>query len=103
IHEASHFAKFDLSLSLGEVQDRIEGSLEYATALFDGSTMRRYVGYLKRVLQAMVADDQMLLEQVPLLDAAERRQLLHGVNATARDYPLEQTLHGLFEAQVLRT
>ncbi|MFJ3410845.1 orfamide A non-ribosomal peptide synthetase OfaC [Pseudomonas protegens] len=103
IHEASHFAKFDLSLSLGEVQDRIEGSLEYATALFDETTMLRYAGYLQRVLQAMVADEQMLLAQVPLLDAAEREQLLHGFNATARDYPLEQTLHGLFETQVLRS
>ncbi|MGC5700439.1 amino acid adenylation domain-containing protein [Pseudomonas sp. NFXW11] len=103
IYEASHFAKFDLSLSLGEVQERIEGSLEYATALFDEATVQRYVGYLQRVLRAMVADDQQLLEQVPLLDATERRQLLEGCNATARDYPLEQTLHGLFQAQVRRT
>ncbi|MGZ0700663.1 amino acid adenylation domain-containing protein [Pseudomonas piscis] len=103
IHEASHFAKFDLSLNLGEVQDHIEGTLEYATALFDERTVHAYVGYLQRVLHAMVADDQTRLEQVPLLDQAQRRQLLEGFNATARDYPLEQTLHGLFEAQVLRS
>ncbi|NBF06090.1 amino acid adenylation domain-containing protein [Pseudomonas sp. Fl5BN2] len=103
IHEASHFAKFDLSLSLGEVQDRIEGSLEFATALFDEATVQRYAGYLQRLLQAMVADDQALLEQLPLLDSAEREQLLEGFNATTRDYALEQTLHGLFEAQVLRS
>ncbi|WP_025130130.1 non-ribosomal peptide synthetase [Pseudomonas sp. PH1b] len=103
IHEASHFAKFDLSLSLGEVQDHIEGTLEYATALFDEATMQRYVGYLQRVLQAMVADDQQLLEALPLIDAQERQQLLEGFNATARDYPLEQTLQGLFEAQVQRS
>ncbi|MCU7645701.1 non-ribosomal peptide synthetase [Pseudomonas piscis] len=103
VHEPSHFAKFDLSLNLGEVQDHIEGTLEYATALFDEATMQRYVGYLQRVLQAMVSDDQTLLEQVPLLDREQRWQLLEGFNATARDYPLEQTLHGLFEAQVLRS
>nr|AFH75330.1 nonribosomal peptide synthetase [Pseudomonas sessilinigenes] len=103
IHEASHFAKFDVSLNLGEVQDHIEGTLEYATALFDEATLQRYVGYLQRVLQAMVSDDQMLLDQVPLLDQEQRWQLLEGFNATDRDYPLEQTLHGLFEAQVLRS
>ncbi|NIL60086.1 hypothetical protein HCB18_27975, partial [Salinispora arenicola] len=40
----SHFAKFDLSLNLGEVQGSILGALEYAVALFDESTMQRYVG-----------------------------------------------------------
>ncbi|MGY2420994.1 non-ribosomal peptide synthetase, partial [Pseudomonas tolaasii] len=33
----------------------------------------------------------------------EREILLVKFNATARDYPLQQTLHGLFEAQVERT
>ncbi|WP_010446079.1 condensation domain-containing protein, partial [Pseudomonas asplenii] len=60
-------AKFDLSLDLGEVQGRLLGALEYATALFDASTMGRYLGYLQRLLEAMVADDQQVLEQVPLL------------------------------------
>ena len=103
IVENSHFAKFDLSLNLGEVQGSILGALEYAVALFDESTIQRYVGYFIRVLQAMVDNDQAVLAQVPLVDARERRQLLVDFNATAVDYNLDQTLHGLFEAQVLRT
>jgi arthrofactin-type cyclic lipopeptide synthetase C len=35
----SHFVKFDLSLSLGDSHDGIRGSLRYATALFDESTV----------------------------------------------------------------
>ncbi|MGA9700403.1 amino acid adenylation domain-containing protein, partial [Pseudomonas sp.] len=103
IVQDSHFAKFDLSLDLGEVQGTIVGALEYAVALFDESTVRRYVGYFKRVLQAMVDNDQAVLEQVPLLGEQERHQLLFGFNATAVDYNLDQTLHGMFEAQVART
>ncbi|MCF8997458.1 amino acid adenylation domain-containing protein, partial [Pseudomonas carnis] len=103
IVENSHFAKFDLSLNLGEVQGSILGALEYAVALFDESTMQRYVGYFTRVLQAMVDNDQAVLAQVPLVDVRERRQLLVDFNATAVEYNLDQTLHGLFEAQVLRT
>ncbi|MGY2402552.1 amino acid adenylation domain-containing protein [Pseudomonas sp. SDO5271_S396] len=103
IVENSHFAKFDLSLDLGEVQGTIIGALEYAVALFDESTMRRYAGYFTRLLQAMVDNDQAVLEQVPLVDAAERQHLLFGFNATQVDYNLDQTLHGMFEAQVLRT
>ena len=103
IVQSSHFAKFDLSLDLGEVQGTIVGALEYAVALFDESTVRRYVGYFNRMLQAMVDNDQAVLEQVPLLGERERHQLLFGFNATEVDYNLEQTLHGLFEAQVART
>ncbi|EGH35809.1 nonribosomal peptide synthetase, partial [Pseudomonas syringae pv. japonica str. M301072] len=33
----------------------------------------------------------------------ERHQLIVDFNTTARDYPMEQTIHGLFETQVERT
>ena len=103
IVENSHFAKFDLSLNLGEVQGSILGALEYALALFDESTVQRYVGYFTRVLQAMVDNDQAVLEHAPLLDERERQHLLVDFNATEVNYNLDQTLHGLFEAQVQRT
>src|SRR5471032_2178577 len=102
IADTSHFAKFDLTLSLGETEGVIMGALEYATALFDESTMRRYVGYFTRVLQAMVADDQAVLGHVDVLGDEERQHLLLDFNATAVDSGLEQTVHGLFEAQVER-
>ncbi|WP_017735410.1 non-ribosomal peptide synthetase [Pseudomonas sp. CBZ-4] len=103
IVEHSHFAKFDLSLDLGEVQGAILGALEYAQALFDEATVRRYAGYLTRVLQAMVDNDQAVLAHAPLVDEREREQLLVEFNATQVDYDLDQTLHGMFEAQVART
>ncbi|WP_456015626.1 amino acid adenylation domain-containing protein [Pseudomonas fluorescens] len=103
IVENSHFAKFDLSLNLGEVQGSILGALEYAVALFDESTVQRYVGYFKRVLQAMVENDQAVLEHASLIDDRERQQLLFEFNATEVNYNLDQTLHGMFEAQVKRT
>ena len=103
VAEPSHFAKFDLSLSLSESNGIIRGSLEYATALFDQSTVERFVGYFQRLLQAMVANDQALLEQAPLLAAEEQQRLVVEFNATAVDYNLEQTIHGLFEAQVARS
>lgn len=103
IVENSHFAKFDLSLNLSEVHGSILGALEYAVALFDESTLQRYVGYFTRVLQAMVDNDQAVLEHTPLVDERERRHLLFDFNATQVDYNLDQTLHGMFENQVTRT
>uniref|UniRef100_UPI000E329B8A condensation domain-containing protein n=1 Tax=Pseudomonas syringae TaxID=317 RepID=UPI000E329B8A len=93
-------SKFDLSLDIGEAQGQLLGSLEYATALFDESTIARYLGYLKRLLHAMVADDRQALEHVPLLDAVERKHLLIDLNATNVPYPQDATIHQLFEEKV---
>ena len=51
-------AKFDLTLSLREAGERIVGGLEYATALFERATIERYLGYFRRLLEGMVADDE---------------------------------------------
>ncbi len=103
VAEPSHFAKFDLSLTLAEAPGGIRGTLEYAIALFDEVTVQRYVGYYQRLLQAMVSNDQAVLEHVALLADDERQHLLSDLNATTVEHDLEQTLHGRFEAQVLRT
>ncbi|WP_332875351.1 amino acid adenylation domain-containing protein, partial [Pseudomonas uvaldensis] len=99
---AKRTAKFDVSLDLGEVGGRIQGSLEYATALFDQTTMERYLGYLERMLRAMVADARAVVSEIVLPGDTERLQL-DGFNATQAEYPIEQTVHGLFEAQAERT
>ncbi|GAB0072626.1 hypothetical protein IBA8403_32190 [Pseudomonas syringae] len=97
---AGHTAKFDLTLDMTEVGDQLIGTLEYATALFDESTLQRYMGYFQRLLEAMIADDRQLLEQVPLLDKAERQHLLVDLNATDVPYPQDCTIHQLFEEKV---
>jgi hypothetical protein len=83
-------SKFDLALPLKESGDRIVGRLEYATALFDGSTVERYLGYFRRLLEGMVKGENQGLDRLPLLGEAERHQLLYEWNATAADYPREK-------------
>ncbi|WP_195833794.1 non-ribosomal peptide synthetase, partial [Burkholderia pseudomallei] len=46
--------------------------------------------------------DDMPVGMLPLLDEAERKQVVYAWNATERDYPIEQCIHQLFEAQVDR-
>ncbi|HYW06976.1 MAG TPA: amino acid adenylation domain-containing protein, partial [Longimicrobium sp.] len=96
-------AKFDLSLSLYEDEGRIVGALTYATALFAPATAERYVGYLRRVLAAMVADEARAVDDIELLAADERARLVDGWNATAAEYPADACMHELFEAQAERT
>ncbi|ARL41385.1 non-ribosomal peptide synthetase [Burkholderia pseudomallei] len=96
-------AQFELTLSLQEAGDDIVGHLNYASALFDESTVRRYVTYWRRLLEGMTAGPaNVSVARLPLLDEAERKQVVYAWNATERDYPIEQCIHQLFEAQVDR-
>ncbi|HYR10453.1 MAG TPA: condensation domain-containing protein, partial [Longimicrobium sp.] len=96
-------AKFDLSLTLWEADGRIEGVVEYATALFGRPTVERHVGYLRRVLEEMAADDAKPLDRLDLLSAAERRMVVEEWNATDAAFPAGACVHELFQAQVERT
>ncbi|MBW3656769.1 MAG: amino acid adenylation domain-containing protein, partial [Gemmatimonadetes bacterium] len=97
-------AKFDLSLALGEAGGRIVGSVVYATALFERAAIERHLVYLRRVLEAMVADDLQRVDALPLLPEAERRLVVEEWNATDAAYPTGGLrVHDLFRAQAART
>ena len=86
-----------------EAGDQITGGIEYATSLFDRSTIERYVGYLRELLTAMAADDRVSIERIPMLPEVERRQMLVEWNATDTAYRSDRCVHELFGEQVERT
>nr|WP_283818442.1 non-ribosomal peptide synthetase [Pseudomonas corrugata] len=64
----------------------------------------RICGYMHTALESLVDalehTPEVPLRELAILPAAERRQLLVDFNATDSVYPREETVHGLFEAQV---
>ncbi|HEX6370559.1 MAG TPA: condensation domain-containing protein, partial [Longimicrobium sp.] len=96
-------AKFDLSLAMWETGGRIAGALQYATALFDAATVERFAGYLRLVLQGMVADEARRVDALPMLPAAERELVLDAWNDTDAGYPRGACVHEMFRAQAART
>jgi amino acid adenylation domain-containing protein len=96
-------AKHDLFLRLQETPEGLKGGFEYATDLFEASTIARLGEHLERLLAAIVAEPERQLGELDLLGADERTLLLEGWNDTAADYPREQSLHALFAAQAART
>ncbi|MEV0401887.1 amino acid adenylation domain-containing protein [Actinoallomurus sp. NPDC050550] len=101
-------AKFDLHLMLEEHRGAdggpagLDGTLEYALDLFDAGSAERVASRFVRLLETAVADQDVRIDAVDLLDDAERRRVLEEWNATARPVP-PVTLADLFEAQVART
>jgi amino acid adenylation domain-containing protein len=95
-------AQFDLTLFLTETPHGLVGSLEYNTALFDAATIKRLAGHYRSLLAAISAAPARPIADLPLLSAAEQRQLLVEWNATTAAYPYGVSLHSLFAAQVTR-
>ncbi|MEU6076828.1 amino acid adenylation domain-containing protein [Micromonospora sp. NPDC047074] len=65
-------AKFDL---LWEIDNRYQGRLEYSADLFDPGTAATLVQRYLRLLAAAVADPELPVDRLPLLDEAERHRL----------------------------
>ena len=63
----------------------------------------RYAGYLRRLLEGMVGDDAQLVDELPILSAEERAELVYGWNETKAEFPGEKRVHELFEEQAART
>jgi amino acid adenylation domain-containing protein len=96
-------SKFDLSLEMVETAAGLRGRFEYATDLFDHTTIERLQECFGRLLAGIVADPNARMSRVPLLSERELQQVTVGFNATQQEYPQDQLIHELFEAQVRRT
>jgi amino acid adenylation domain-containing protein/FkbH-like protein len=96
-------AQFDLSLSLRETEQGIDGTLNYATDLFDVDTVRRWSGYFAAALREIVRRPDAKVGALELLDEAERQRLISAFNATDAPCPEGKLIHDLFATQALRT
>ncbi|MEQ8997811.1 MAG: amino acid adenylation domain-containing protein [Coleofasciculus sp. B1-GNL1-01] len=99
----SSTAKFDLTLSMRETKQGLIGSLEYNTDLFDAGTIARMLGHFQTLLASILSNSDQRLQDLQLLTEAEKQQLLVEWNDTGADYPQNQCIHQLFEAQVEKT
>ncbi len=97
-------AKFDLGLALAP---RADGSLgaqvEYATALFDRSTVERLVGHYLRLLESVVAAPERPVSRLEMLTAPERELLLTEWAGTGGSDPVTGTIPEAFAAWAART
>ncbi|MBG5817169.1 pyoverdine non-ribosomal peptide synthetase PvdD, partial [Pseudomonas aeruginosa] len=92
-------AQFDLTLDIQEDENGIWASFDYATDLFDASTVERLAGHWRNLLRGIVANPRQRLGELPLLDVPERRQTLSEWNPAQRECAVQGTLQQRFEEQ----
>ncbi|MBD8499799.1 non-ribosomal peptide synthetase [Paenibacillus arenosi] len=96
-------AKFDLTFTITENSQGIELDIEYATALFNRTTIEQMANRFVQILETVMEHPNILLSQISVLTEVERTQILESFNDTWTAYPRERTIHALFEEQVTST
>ena len=94
---------FDLRLDIIENDSGLECLWEYNTDLFDADRISAMKVHFKTLLEAIAANPKQRISELPLLNQAQQHQLLSKWNQTQTDYPEDNSIHQLFEAQVEQT
>ncbi|ERN42084.1 non-ribosomal peptide synthase domain protein/amino acid adenylation domain protein [Rubidibacter lacunae KORDI 51-2] len=95
-------AKFDLTLTMMEKEDCLEGILEYNVDLFDPPTIERLIGNFQTLLDTVVAAPDTPIHGFSLLTSPEWQQI-EAWNQNPGQFAIDGCLHHLIEAQVART
>jgi amino acid adenylation domain-containing protein/non-ribosomal peptide synthase protein (TIGR01720 family) len=93
--------KFDLNLEVTDLDHRLGCCLTYSTDLFDEPRIARMATHWRNLLEALIADPQQRLSELPLLDAGERQHLLDSLGVEPGEHRLDQCIHHLFAEQAL--
>ncbi len=95
-------AKFNLTFSVEETEDGLEGKAEYCTDLYKEETIHRIVQHYLILLEALTSDPVAAIGKWPMITEIEK-YLFRSFNDTKAFYPSDKTIIHLFEIQVAKT
>ena len=96
-------SQIDWLLNLTPFPEGLQAWVEYSADLFDPPTIDRMLARYEALLEAIVETPALRLSELPLLDPAERTEILIARNASGADYGPELRLDRLFAIQAART
>ena len=91
------FAKFDLTLSVDELDDRLALTMEYRTSLFRRSTIACFLRCLRALLDDIAARPSAALAELSILAPEDRQRVAVDFNQTDVAYAREPAIEELFE------
>ena len=95
-------AKFDLSVAANLAAGRLNIEFEYNSDLFDHDTIARLAGYYENLLEDVVQHPDTHVQDLMLLDADQRRQILDDFNVDRMRWPVREDLSARIEEQARR-
>ena len=95
-------AKFDITMTLVESGNQLSGTVEFVKALFDKSTMARFVSHYQNLLTSIIESPNSVISSLPLLDKIEAQQQMLEWNSVQHEVPVALPIHCAFEQIVAR-
>ncbi|GAC1513124.1 MAG: hypothetical protein NVS1B11_24730 [Terriglobales bacterium] len=95
--------RFKLKLSARRTEHGLNLEFHYDSSRLSKESVEQIAGYYHTLLSAAIENPDALVSHLPLLNPAQRNQLLVEWNQTTASYPRDKTFHELFEAQAERT
>jgi amino acid adenylation domain-containing protein len=90
--------KFDLTLYISDLDDRIDAVFEYSKDLFEESTVERMHGHFTNLLEGIVSDPDRSVAELEMIGAAELEQIA-GWNGKPAAVVKPSGIHKLFEEE----
>ncbi|MDY6988813.1 MAG: amino acid adenylation domain-containing protein [Thermodesulfobacteriota bacterium] len=95
-----NISKFDLTFEFTDRGNTLHLGINFNTDLFRHETIQRLAKHFETLAKSALQDPSRPVKALNILDERERQLVLQGFNDTQVEYPSEQTIPGLFEAQV---
>ncbi|MGE5342196.1 MAG: amino acid adenylation domain-containing protein [Candidatus Omnitrophota bacterium] len=117
--EGDDFPLFDTAIALENIQDidhlseieskiifsffrsehSVEGKIKYDTHFYSGDVVERISGHFHHLTETILANPDIKFSEIDLLLPEEKKQLLIDFNDIGERFPINQTIHRLFEDQ----
>jgi amino acid adenylation domain-containing protein len=90
-------AKFDLALSVADVDNGLRVAVEYRRDLFEAASIERLMRHLDALIAAAAEQPRQPVSRLPLAGALERRELVAQWSTTVAVPAADTLMHRLFE------
>ena len=88
------------ALEVLDMKDELVIQLKYKEALFKRDTAERHAQYFQNILIEVIKNSNIALNEINIVTGSEKQLLLEDFNNTDFEYPITNSVIGLFEAQV---
>ena len=97
------FETFDIFFNLKPVDKTVHLEWNFNTDLFAVQTIKNRLGEFECFIQSLLEDFQRSISDFEIVPEAEKKQILNLGKGPEANFPLEECLHRLFEAQTSKT
>ncbi|MEP6583183.1 MAG: amino acid adenylation domain-containing protein, partial [Ginsengibacter sp.] len=92
-------SKFDITFSINETQNGLEGLVVYKNDLYKAETIEQMVIHFEELLKSITINPTEKLSGFNMLTESQQQQLLIEFNKASVEYPRDKTIIKLFEEQ----